>query len=533
MRILIVDDNHSLVRGLVAFLEAERHRAVGAGTVAEGRACLTRGGFDLVITDLRLPDGDGLDIVRAAREGPEPAEVILMTAHGSVPTAVEAMKLGAADYLIKPVSPEEFAFRIDRLAKLRLGSRRAAAIERVHHDLLAAAGLAAPLAEIVGSAPSIAGLKATIAKVAPFPSTVLITGETGVGKELVARAIHAGSTRAGEPFVRVNCASIPDTLFESELFGHERGSFTDARERRIGRFEAADGGTLFLDEVGEVPLHLQAKLLRALQEKEITRVGGSDPIRVDVRIIAATNRDLEAMVAAGTFRSDLLYRLAVIRLVVPPLRDRRSDLPALARHLMARLAPELGRPHLRLSSAAIDLIADARWPGNVRELRNCLERAIVTADGEEITAADLHLAGEAAGASTPISTEAAMGAPAPVTPPGTTAGDGAAAQTGVVNRLPRPRATVELPPGGLVAALADFERELIVTALRQANGVKLRAAAALGIPRTNLLYRLKRLGLAGASEGDGDGEGLSAADPAPPGDGQIEDPAAGSGDTPG
>ncbi|MFZ2957970.1 MAG: sigma-54 dependent transcriptional regulator [Candidatus Ozemobacteraceae bacterium] len=468
MNVLIVDDNLSLARGLATFLKQEKHGALTAGSVAEGRSLLAKYQYDLVITDLKLPDGLGLELIKTARASEPAPEVILMTAYGTVDTAVEAMKLGALDYLTKPVPLEEFAFRIDRVAKMRAAGERARALETAHHDLLEAAGLASPLDELAGNSLAISLLKEMIRKTAPYSSTVLITGETGSGKELVARALHELSPRAEKPFVRVNCASIPDTLFESELFGHEKGAFTDARDRRIGRFEAADGGTLFLDEVGEVPLHLQAKLLRALQDKEITRVGGDLPFGVDVRIVAATNRDLEAMArrdssgnAGSRFREDLLYRLSVIRLVVPPLRERKEDIPAIAARLLHRLGNDLGKPGLTLSQAAMDELVQRPWQGNVRELKNVLERAAVLSDDANISI------GAIRGNNLP--------------------GGATESPLEVSERVGNDK--------GLIETLATLERELIEAALSGAGGVKARAAEALRIPRTNLLYRMKKLGL--------------------------------------
>ncbi len=541
MHILIVDDHASLARGLAAFLRQEGHTAALAASVAEARRQLAGQDFDLIITDLKLPDGEGLEVIRAARAAPSAPEVILMTAFGSVESAVEAMKLGALDYLTKPVPPEEFAFRIDRVARLRRTAQRAETLERARDTLLEAAGLADPLAEIVGESPAISAVKDLIRKAAGFPSTVLLTGETGTGKELAARAVHALSPWADGPFVRVNCASIPETLFEAELFGHEKGAFTDARERRIGRFEAARGGTLFLDEVGEVPLHLQAKLLRALQDKELVRVGGTVPIKVDTRIVAATNRDLEAMAAAGTFRPDLLYRLAVVRIALPPLRERREDVGLLAEHLLERLRQEFGRPRLRFPPAALAALQAQPWPGNIRELKNAIERAVVLAEGDEISIPLPPVGNSWGGESSPPGHDGppAAGFPALATGAGSTLpGDGprAVGGTGGTHRHPagqggtsditavgpagrtegsssqpfpetergRPRPADEdgsAAGAGLNAALDALERRLILEALAQAGGVKARAAALLRISRPNLVYRMKRHGLL-----DGPGE---------------------------
>jgi DNA-binding NtrC family response regulator len=327
VNILVVDDNLSLLRGLVSFLKQEGHSPVSASTVSQALKTLEKGRFDLVITDLKLPDGLGLEVVRAARQTDSAPEVILMTAFGSVETAVEAMKLGALDYLTKPVPIEEFAFRVSRVSRMREMSDTVETIRRSRDSLLEAVGYSSPLDGLVGGSTAMREVKTLIRKAAGFPSTVLITGETGTGKELAAFAIHSLSPWSDGPFVRVNCASIPETLYESELFGHEKGAFTDARERRIGRFEAARGGTLFLDEVGEIPVAMQAKLLRALQEKEITRVGGNSSIKIDARIVAATNRDLDKMAASGEFREDLLYRLAVVR--IPILQRKKRGYPRL------------------------------------------------------------------------------------------------------------------------------------------------------------------------------------------------------------
>ncbi|RCK80254.1 MAG: Response regulator of zinc sigma-54-dependent two-component system [Candidatus Ozemobacter sibiricus] len=490
MRILVVDDNASLVRGLATFLRQEGHAPATAGSVTEAVGKLAEAAFDLIITDLELPDGKGLEVIRRARAAVPAPEVILMTAYGSVESAVEAMKLGAMDYLTKPVPLEEFAFRIERVARLRQAEARAEVLSRARDTLLERAGLASPLEQMVGRSPEIRHVKETIRKVAAFPSTVLLTGETGTGKEMAARAVHALSPWAEGPFVRVNCASIPESLFEAELFGHEKGAFTDARERRIGRFEAARGGTLFLDEVGEVPLHLQAKLLRALQDKEIVRVGGTAPIAVETRIVAATNRDLAAMVAAGTFREDLLYRLAVVRIDLPPLRRRPEDLPELAEHLLEGFRREFGRPRLRFGPGVLEALARHSWPGNVRELRNAIERAVVLAEGEELSVAAFPVASLVE----PRSCEALAAAPEPAA-----AAEAPAAASGGEGGAEASLAQ------GLNAALDAFERQLIERALQEAGGVKTRAAALLKISRPNLIYRMKRHGLWKGPEEPGDG----------------------------
>ncbi|MDD3148527.1 MAG: sigma-54 dependent transcriptional regulator [Candidatus Riflebacteria bacterium] len=467
MKILVVDDNASLARAIKTFLNQEGHIADVAGSVKEGQKLLAMSNYDLVITDLKLPDGEGLDIIRLVRafENKRLPEVILMTAFGSVESAVTAMQLGASDYLTKPVSMEEFSFRIQKIADHRRLDDENDLLKRQCKSLLDVAGFGNALDDIVGCSAAATALKQLIARVAPFPSTVLITGETGSGKEMVARAIHQLSPRVNGPFVRVNCASIPETLFEAELFGHEKGAFTDARQKRTGSFEAADQGTVFLDEVGEIPLAMQAKLLRVLQEKEVLRIGSSLPVKVDVRIVAATNRNLEKMVTEGTFREDLLYRLSVFNIVVPPLRERKDDFGEICRSLLVRLGKELGKPSFVIGDDLIQRLSCMIWPGNVRQLKNVLERAMVLSEGREIDGRYLD--------NVNASLEAA------------------------VDSLSQPATDAPVQDGdaGLIQALEDLERRMIEDALQKANGTKSRAADLLKIPRTQLLYRMKKLGL--------------------------------------
>lgn len=469
MKILVVDDNASLARALKTFLTQENHQAEIAHSVKEALSAAAAHEFDLLITDLRLPDGDGLQIIqhlRAAPVGTAP-DVILMTAYGSVDSAVEAMKLGVADYLTKPVAMEEFAFRIQRIAEFRKLGRAKEKLQQQRDNLLEAAGLDLSLEDIVGGSAPIMAVKNLISRVALYPSTVLITGETGVGKEMVAKAVHRLSPRREGPFIRVNCASIPENLFEAELFGHEKGAFTDARQKRVGSFEIAEGGTLFLDEVGEIPLNLQAKLLRALQEKEITPLGSSKSIQVDVRIVAATNRNLEKMVSEGQFREDLLYRLSVFTIHVPPLRQRDGDFAMLCRALLKGISKDLGRSALQISEAALAMLSRQAWPGNIRQLKNALERAAVMSDQQILDsgafADNEQKLRELDGA--------VMDSPA------------------VLSALSE---NIDL---GLVANLEALERKMIISALEKSGGTKSRAAEILKIPRTQLLYRMKRLDL--------------------------------------
>jgi DNA-binding NtrC family response regulator len=379
-RLLVVEDRDSLRRMLERALLGEGYAVDTAADVATATARLAAGGLDLVLTDLKLPDGSGLDVVRASRGAEPPVPVVVMTAFGSVTTAVEAMKLGAADFLEKPVElPELFA-----LVASSLPAEEAVAAPAPAPYV---AGPGCP--PIVGAHRRLAAALRLLRRVAPTETTVLLTGESGTGKELFARALHALSPRAEGPFVALNCAAIPESLIENELFGHEKGAFTGAHRRETGRFERARAGTLFLDEIGELPLPVQGKLLRVLEERVYERVGGGEPQRADVRLVAATNRHLQAMVDGGTLRADLYFRLSVFPLELPPLRERSSDVPLLARHLLERLAERHRVPAAELTAAGADLLACQPWPGNVRQLANVLERTVILHPGERIGPAQL------------------------------------------------------------------------------------------------------------------------------------------------
>ena len=375
-RILIVEDRDSLRRMLGRALTGEGYQVEAAATGEECIAKIERGEtYDLVLTDLKLPGVSGLEVLAAVRTATPALPVVVLTAYGTVATAVEAMKRGASDFLEKPIEIEDlFALVADILGPE----------EEDGH------GLEVPGAPmIVGRHPRMRAAIRLLERVAPKESTVLLTGESGTGKELFARALHALSQRKDGSFVAVNCAAIPETLMENELFGHEKGAFTGAGQRQAGRFELARGGTLFLDEIGELDLSVQAKILRVLEERTFERVGGGRSLRADVRLVAATNRDLQGMVEEGRFRSDLYFRLAVFPLDLPPLRDRPSDIPLLARHLLRRLAERHGQEPLRPTEEALELLASQPWPGNVRELANTLERATILADGTRLDAPDL------------------------------------------------------------------------------------------------------------------------------------------------
>ncbi|MFN8059715.1 MAG: sigma-54 dependent transcriptional regulator [Vicinamibacterales bacterium] len=375
--VLLVEDKDSLRAMLVLALAQQGHRVVEAVDQVEAEEALARQAAHLVLTDLRLPRGDGLGVLRAARAIDPNVPVILMTAYGALEEAVEAMKGGALDFLAKPINPEHLQLLVARaLAERRLR------VENGRLKAEVAEQRGAP--PIIGEHASIRRLLNDLQKAAVSDATVLIQGESGTGKEAMARRVHALSDRSSGPFVAVNCAAIPEALLESELFGHEKGAFTGAHARKLGKFEVADRGTLFLDEIGDLSLVLQPKLLRALESRAIDRVGGRLPVPVDVRIVAATKRSVPQSVADGRFREDLFFRLSVFPVVVPPLRERASDVPLLAHHFVARYCRQRGVPAATIDTTALRRLVDYRWPGNVRELQNCIERALILSDGGAI-----------------------------------------------------------------------------------------------------------------------------------------------------
>ncbi len=382
--ILIVEDKDALRQMWRLTLERAGYGVVEAADLKQARQALRRQPPTVVLTDLRLPDGTGLEVLRAAKALDPDVPVVVLTAYGSIEEAVAAMKDGAEDFLQKPVDPDHLLLVLERLVEThRL--RRTCLLMREEY----ARRYGFP--RIIGDSPAMQQVGQQLQRVATTETTVLLLGESGTGKELFARAIHHLSHRRQAPFVAINCAAIPETLVENELFGHEKGAFTGADGRQVGKFELARGGTLFLDEIGELPLAVQSKFLRALESRTITRIGGGQEIGVDVRIVAATNRDLTAAVAAKTFREDLYYRLAVFTLEIPPLRERREDIPALANYFAEKYGREIRRRRVTLSPAALKALQDYDFPGNIRELENCIERACILCEGTTLEPEDLRL----------------------------------------------------------------------------------------------------------------------------------------------
>ena len=453
MNILVVDDELGLRHTLTLILQAEGHTVRAANDGAAGLEKLGEAPADLIICDVRMPGLDGLAFLEKYKEMGGTALVIMMSAYGDDDAAVEAIRRGAYDFIAKPFRADQVLLVL-RKAIEREGLRREVA--QLHQEISA---LRAPTG-IVGRSPTLASALALADKVARHPSTVLITGESGTGKELVARHIHRQSPRASAAFVAVNCGAIPETLLESELFGHARGAFTGATADRDGLFADADGGTLFLDELGELPVPLQVKLLRALQEGEVRRVGDNAARRVDVRVVAATSRDLEAEVAEGRFRADLYYRVNVMRIHLPPLRERAEDVPELVRHFIDRFNARLGLRVTGASAAAMRALMEYPWPGNVRELENVVERAMVLADHDRIDVAQLPALSPASSGDVPD------------------LGDGAAALDLSVKRR-----------------TDALERVLIREALARTQGNRTRAAKLLDLSHRALLYKIREYGI--------------------------------------
>ncbi|HET8623114.1 MAG TPA: sigma-54 dependent transcriptional regulator [Gemmatimonadales bacterium] len=477
--ILIVDDERTLARAMKAFLGESGYEAETAAEAEEALAALERIRPDVVFTDVRLPGMHGIELLRRIREFDPAIAVIVMTAYGSIEQAVEAVKLGAFDYVKKPLDLEELKLLADRAREnsllrqeLSYYRRRAAREDQAFAGIV---GQSSAMRAVMDRARQIAALDET--------PPVLITGETGTGKGLVARTIHASGPRAAKPFIDVNCTALPASLMEAELFGYERGAFTDAKESKLGLFEAAEGGFLFLDEVGDIELALQGKLLRAIEDRVVRRVGGVRDRKVDVRILAATHRDLELEAGRDRFRKDLYFRLAVIPIRLPPLRERGDDVLLLAEMFLRRFSAKYGKSVKRFATAARERLVAYPWPGNVRELSHVIERAVLWSSGSELDVELLSLA-QPADTETSARERAAAGGNGREQP---TAG----ADAPVDASAPLPG----LPPPGM--DLASWERTMIEQAMREAGGNQTRAAQRLGISRDTLRYRLKKFGIQG------------------------------------
>jgi two-component system nitrogen regulation response regulator NtrX len=457
--ILIVDDEAGVRASLTGILADEGYLVEAVETGEQGLAALETRRFDLLLLDVWLPGMDGLAVLARVRTLDPELPVVVISGHGSIEAAVKAVRIGAQDFVEKPLSLEKTLVVVrNALRQKRLEAENRELKQQVEHRWV-----------MVGESPAIRALRAEIAQAAPSNGRVLVYGENGTGKELVARQIHLQSLRAQSPFVEVNCAAIPEELIESELFGHTRGAFTGAHAARKGKFELADGGTLFLDEVGDMTLKTQAKVLRVLQEQKVEPLGGASPVSVDVRVIAATNKNLAEEIRKGSFREDLFFRLSVIPFQVPPLRERREDIPRLARHFIAELSAEYGKRPKELEPDALAALAAQAWPGNVRELRNSIERLVIMTPGERIEARHL---------------------PPPLPAAGVEASP-RAAPSGVEGDFP-----------SLVSAREDFERRYILRKYEECGGNMSRTAETLRVERSNLYRKMKAYGLLPMRKGE-------------------------------
>jgi DNA-binding NtrC family response regulator len=452
--ILVVEDEAKLRRLIELQLSDEGFVVQSAPDAETGLKLVNEDRFDLIVTDFKLPAMSGLDFLQAVKRIDAQMPVVIMTAFGTVESAVDAMKAGASDYLLKPFSLAELVM----VVRKELDTHR---LREENRTLREALGRRYEYKNIVAQSEKMQEVLARVERVAPSNATVLIGGESGVGKDLIARAIHEHSQRASGPFVKINSTAIPENLLESELFGYEKGAFSGATTSKPGKFELADKGTLFLDEIGDVPATIQVKLLRVLQEREFERLGGTKTLKVDVRLIAATNRDLRAALEEGTFREDLYYRLNVVPIDMPPLRDHKEDIPALVKFFLDKFAKEAGTAAKTITPAAMKLLAEFDWPGNVRELGNVIQRAVTLLEGSTIDVADIHL-------------------------------DSRSQRNNSGGQF-------VLPQG---MTLDQWEQEAIRGALSRANGNKSLAARMLGLSRNALRYRLSQMGVADAAEGE-------------------------------
>ncbi len=459
-RILVIDDNETMREGIAHTVKRLGHSVETACSGQAGIDAFRRKPADFVISDLKMEDVDGIGVLEGVRQIDPEALLMIVTGFGTIETAVKAMQLGAFDFITKPFPPEVLRLKVRSALEVVERRGRTERLER-HNEILLEEVEARyrPVADhdLVGDSQAIRRVLDTVSRVAAADSTVYIYGESGTGKELVARALHRTSKRKGGPFIKVNCGALTESLLESELFGHEKGSFTSAHKRKLGRFELADGGSIFLDEIGDITPAIQLKLLRVLQEREFERVGGEDTIKVDVRVVSATNKDLKKEVEEGRFREDLFYRLHIVPLTLPPLRERTEDVAPLARHFIAKLRPRTGSPAKDLSPEAISALERYRWPGNVRELENAIEQTLVFTDSETVQLSNLpmHISG------------------APPT-----------------DHLALPTGDKSLPD-----ILEELERQLIVRAYEKAKGVKTECARLLGIKTSALYYKLEKYGV--------------------------------------
>ena len=457
LHLYLIEDNAAMREGLEQVARRQGHEVKSFERAEAALQALATAPADLILSDYRLPGMNGLELLEKVKALRPACEVMVMTAFGSIELAVQAMQKGAADFITKPISPEELTLKLERFAQRLAQRRELESLQEQNLYLREQEEKQFNFGEIIGQAQPMQEVFRMLQKVAPTDSSVIIYGESGTGKELVARAIHKNSNRSTGPFVRVNCGALSETLLESELFGHEKGAFTGALKRKLGRFELAQAGTIFLDEIGDISPNLQIKLLRVLQEKEFERVGGEETVSVDVRVIAATHRNLKEEVASDRFREDLYYRLHIVPINLPALRQRLDDLPVLVEHFLQRLGHELRKPNLHIAPAALDMMRNYHWPGNVRELENVLERAAVLCEGADITLADL--------------------------PP-----------------LVKDRnAILSLSDDNLDLnkTLEEVERAMLERAMTRAHGVKAEAARILGIKTTTLLYKLGKYGMGG------------------------------------
>ena len=458
-RVLVIDDNETMRSGMALLLERMGHDVTAASGGVEGLRQMKARPFDLVITDYKMEDMDGLAVLDAVRRDYADTDVVVITAYGTIDVAVEAMRKGAADFVVKADALYDvLRLRVEKVLKHRELRQSRDRLDEENQYLRDEIGVRFNFGEMVGRSRPMKTVYEMVEKVAETDSAVLVYGESGTGKELVARAIHRRSARREGPFVKVNCGSLPRELVQSELFGHEKGAFTGAIRQKKGKFELAEGGTIFLDEIGDLPLEAQVNILRVLQTKEYDRVGGEETLHADVRVIAATHRVLREMVAEGAFREDLFYRLEVIPIRLVPLRDRKADIPDLVEHFLHKKCEEMNRPLKRLTDRAMAAMASYTWPGNVRELENVVERTLVLADGNVVDVNDLPLDVEASRAE--VSAEELEDSAIPLT-----------------------------------RRLEDLERQLIEQALEQAGGVKTKAAEMLGIKTSAFYYKLDKYGL--------------------------------------